>query len=121
MHSTSMTAAAALWASLALAAPASAQPAPPETPAQAAPGTTQGEDIAKDPAVKESLPPEITPLGRNPPALHTGESDPALQKNIDDSHKGTTGTTVPQGSRGPGRGTGDLGDGTAPRSTVPAQ
>ncbi len=126
--------ATALFSALCLCLPAAAQtpqaptpPAPPastrpaDTPAQVAPGTTQGEDIAKDPAVRESLPPESTPLGRNPPSLHMGESDPALQKGIDDSHKGTTGTTVPQGSRGPGTGTDATKDGTAPRSTAPAQ
>ncbi len=90
------------------------------TPQQVAPGSTQGEEIAKDPAVRESQSPEITPLGRNEPNLHTGGSDPGLQKAIDDSHNGTTGTTRPQGGRNNGDQPEGQRDGTAPRPTTPA-
>jgi len=53
--------------------------------------------LVNDPAVRQSLEPGNTPLGRNPPNNLPAESDPSLQQAIDRAHDGTTGTTRPDG------------------------
>src|SRR5690349_13166678 len=53
--------------------------------------------LVNDPAVRQSLEPGNTPLGRNPPNTLPADTDPSLQQAIDRAHDGTTGTTRPDG------------------------
>lgn len=47
--------------------------------------------LVNDPKVRQSLEPGNTPLGRNPPNQHKAETDPELQKAIDEAQKGGPG------------------------------
>ena len=83
-----------------------------------APGVSTKDSLVNDPAVRRSMEPSVTPLGRNPPNNLQSGSDQSLQNKIDQAHEGTTGSTKENGgTRQPAGQAPELRDGSAPRQT----
>jgi hypothetical protein len=86
--------------------------------APAAADDAKKDALVNDPAVRQSLEPGNTPLGRNPPNNLPAQTDPSLQQAIDHAHGGVAGTARPDGQarrpdEQPGENPGPSGGGDA--------